>query len=590
MQASVNESTLPQSSPKPQLHQQPEPQQPEPQQAELPPPPPAEARTIFSLDSKAMARLAQKTAVAIAWLLILPDAVALLPSSPDFMSWFIRLLGLWISALVLWYVGFLGILHLVRLAGEGVSTDKDGIRLWRFAKIIAWERVEAVAIEPQEAFSRLFSLKPMAYRLIIFERPRKALKFFSSRLIPHNIPSFLFAPEQFDSLCRTISANAMQTVAQEPNVLLVRPISLNRLRLMYNMMTGQRVFLTLLVAFGLVSLLGRKAFVNYSYNYGNRDLSEHLYLEAKERYKLALALDPPFAAGWYNLAIAEYNLGDFAEAEKHWRKALLYKPDYVEAKVSLAHMFIQERQFKQAQDLLDSALNLATLDPFALVNRADLNMHLGLYSAALADARAALAQDERNPALRYMAACLAAEAKLRLGNASEALKLLSTLGPASATDLHHDENVAFRLSVESLCLSALGQHEKAVALGEDALRRSPKSAHALFGLIDIYFTEGELQAIPKLLSIAKETFPESPYTYLKQCQLAVRERDNRLAHSAFSHLQCMQNQDADSLAQTAELARELGETEQAVALAKRSLAIDPSSRSAQLILLNMRAQ
>lgn len=565
MQPPSNDSTVPELSPQP-------------------------GRTIFPLHSKAMARLAQKTAVAIAWLLIMPDAVALLPSSPDFMSWFIRLLGLWISALVLWYVGFLGILQLVRLAGEGVSTDKDGIRLWRFAKPIPWERIEAVAIEPQEAFSRLFSLNPTAYRLIVFERPHKALRFFSSRLVPHNIPSFLFAPEQFSSLCRTISARAMQTVPQEQNVLLVRPISLNRLRLMYNMMTGQRFLLTLLVAFGMVSLLGRKAFVNYSYNYGNRYLSEHRYYEAMERYKMALALDPPFAAGWYNQAIAEYNLGDFADAEKHWRKALLYKPDYVEAKVSLAHMFIQERKFKQAQDLLDSALNLATLDPFALVNRADLNLHLGLYAAALSDARAALAQDERNPALRYMATCLAAEAKLRLGSASEALKLLSTLGPASSTDYHHDENVAFRLSVESLCLSALGQNKKAVALGEDALRRSPKSAHALFGLIDIYFAEGELQAVPKLLLMAKENFPESPYTYIKQCQLALHDKDMHLARTTYAHLKTMLNQDADSFAQTAQLAQALGETEQAVALAKCSLAIDPSSRPAQLILSSLRPQ
>ena len=542
-----------------------------------------ESRRVFALDSLAMARLAQATAVAIAWLLILPDAVALLPSSPDFLTWFIKLLGLWISALVLWYVGFLGILHIVRLAGEGVSTDTDGIRLWRFAKPIPWERIEAVEVEPQEAFSKLFSLKPMAYRLIFFERPKKTtFKIFHNRLIVHNIPSFLFSPEKFTALTESICMSAMGTVASVPNVLLVPPASLKKLRLMHKMMAGQRLLLTLIVAFGLLSLLGRKAFVNYSYNYGNRCLSEKKFAEAKDRYKLALALEPPFAAGWYNLAVTEYDMSDFAAAERHWKKALLYKPDYVEAKVSLANMYIRERKFKEAGELLNSALNLAPLDAFALVNRADLNVHLGHYNIALGDARTALAQGERNPALRYMATCLSAEAKLNLGDANAALKMISTLGPVD--DAHQGENVAFRMSVESHCLSQLNRQHDAEKLARQAVERAPASEHELFGLIDILLLSGQFEQARKFLAVAQQRFPSNPYTQIGLCRDAINRKDNASARTYLASLVKSTSQDAVSLVESAQLARELQDNEQAKTFALHSLSIEPDSKTAQNVL------
>ncbi len=543
---------------------------------------PDSSRT-FALDSRAMARLAQATSKAIAWLLILPDAVALLPSSPDFLSWFIKLLGLWISALVLWYVGFLGILHIVRLFGQGIYTDRAGIKLWRFAKPIPWERIEAVEIEPQEAFSRLFSLKPLAYRLIMFERPKKsAFKIFGNRLIPHNIPSFLFSPEQFNDLSETICSNALQTVTSVPNVLLVPATSLKKLRLMHKMMAGQRLLLTLLVAFGLLSLLGRKAFVNYSYNFGNRCLSEKRYAEAKERYKLALALEPPFAAGWYNLAVTEYDMNDFAAAERHWKKALLYKPDYVEAKVNLANLYIQERKFKQAGELLNSALNLAPLDAFALVNRADLNLQLGRYQSALGDARAALAQNERSPAMRYMAICLSAEAKLHLGYAQAALKMVEELGPVDACK--NGENTAFRLAVESQCWSALHKYDVAERLARQALNKAPGSAHELFGLIEILIARGKTEDAADFLATARKRFPDSPYTEIGFCRVALNRKNDAQARAALARLAEIKNQDATSLAMCANLAHQMGEEQQSLLFAKRSLAIEPDGRQVQSVL------
>ncbi len=527
-----------------------------------------------------MATLARATAVAIAWLLILPDTISLLPSTPDVTTWFLRLLGLWISALVLWYVGFLAILHLVRFIGQGVSTSEAGLKLWRFAKPIPWSQIEAVEIEPQEAFSRLFSLKPVATRLIVFERPRKSYKLFAGRLVPHNIPSFLFSKEQFDLLSDTICRNAMQTEPSAKNVLLVPASALKKLRLVHKMMAGQRLLLTLLVAFGLLSLLGRKAIVHYSYNYGLTCLSQNRYVEAKKRIELALSLDPVFAPGWYELARTEYFLGDSAAAEKHWRKALLYKPDYVEAKCSLAHLCIQQRDFNQARDYLDSALNLAPLNAHALLKRADLNMHVGLYREGLSDARASMAQNEGSAVLRYSATCLLAQGKLKLGDPSTAEDILSRLGPIDSRKFRHGEDVNFRIILESQC--KLAKHDGAAAqrLAELAVKNAPDSKDALFNLIDILFTEHKYSAVNNLIATAHSKFPEDSRTSLAACKYATFRGQNLTAESI---LESFTAQDIESLLTAANLALQLSKPGKAIAFAGHALKIDPQNKKAQAI-------
>lgn len=539
-----------------------------------------EPSRVFALDQRAMATLARATAVAIAWLLILPDSISLLPSTPDFMTWFLRLLGLWISALVLWYVGFLTILHVVRLVGQGISTSDAGLKLWRFAKPIAWTQIEAVEIEPQEAFSKLFSLKPTATRLIVFERPKKTYKLFAGRLVPHNIPSFLFSKEQFDLLSDTICRNAMHTSPAARNVLLVPATSLKKLRLIHKMMAGQRLLLTLLVAFGLLSLLGRKAIVHYSYNYGLTCLSQNRYVEAKKRIELALALDPVFAPGWYELARTEYFLGDSSSAEKHWRRALLYKPDYVEAKCSLAHLCIQERKFNQARDYLESALNLAPLNAHALLKRADLNMHIGRYRDGLSDARASMAQNEGSALLRYSAMCLLAEGKLKLGDPVAAQEILTSLGPLDWRQFSQGEDVNFRIILESQCKLALHENKDALRLAELAYKNVPDSKDALFNLLDVLTSLEKYSALQPFIKTAEAKYPDDQRTTLFLCRSDLRQRQLGAARAI---LEKFKAQDLESLVTAASLALQLGKPEQAINFSGQALQIEPQNKAAQSI-------
>jgi tetratricopeptide (TPR) repeat protein len=509
-----------------------------------------------------MATLARATAVAIAWLLILPDSISVLPTSPDVTTWFLRLLGLWISALVLWYVGFLAILNIVRLVGEGISTSEAGLKLWRFAKPIPWSQIEAVEIEPQEAFSKLFSLKPVATRLILFERPKKTYKLFAGRLVAHNIPSFLFSKEQFDLLSDTICRNAMQTMPSAKNVLLVPATSLKKLRLVHKMMAGQRLLLTMLVAFGLTCL------------------SQNRYVEAKKRIELALSLDPVFAPGWYELARTEYFLGDSTSAEKHWRKALLYKPDYVEAKCSLAHILIQGRKFNQARDYLDSALNLAPLNAHALLKRADLNMHIGRYRDGMSDARASLAQNDGGAALRYSATCLLAEGKLRLGDPVAAEAILARLGSLDFHAFRQGEDVNYRIVLESQCSLARHDDKEAVRLAQLAFKNAPDSKDALFNLLDILSTLDKDTDLQSLLKTAEAKYPDDQRTSLLLCKSLIRQQKTEAAEAI---LEKFKAQDLDSLLKAAALSVQLDKPDQAINFAGQALQIEPQDKQAQRI-------
>ena len=212
---------------------------------------------LYRLHAKAMTQLAHGTCVVIASLLAIPDGIALIPRSTDLVSWILSVIGVWLSAAVLWFVGFLGILHCVSFLVKGVEVNEQGIRLWRFARPIPWQRLDAVAMEPQYFFSKLFSLKPVARKLTIFEQKNSWRKGAEPHLVPHHLPSFLFAPEEFENLLADITQRKFNFVPTASDVVVAEPQTFARLKSVYGLLGWQRVALTILISFGLVTLLGR---------------------------------------------------------------------------------------------------------------------------------------------------------------------------------------------------------------------------------------------------------------------------------------------------------------------------------------------
>ena len=323
----------------------------------------------YSLHSQAMAQLAIGTSVVIASLLVIPDGVALIPNASDFGAWVLSIIGIWISASVLWFVGFLAIMHAVRFFVGSVEVSDKHVKFWRFARPIMWADVAAIANEPQLFFTKVFSLKETARRLTIFELKKSWRKKLTFNLVPHHLPSFFFAPRDFDRMILDICQRKFGYVPNGLEVVVAQPSAFDQLRSIYKSLAWQRVLLSLVIALGLVMLLGRKAYVNFQYNSGNKAMSAQNLPRAKEMYSAALAMEPTFAAGWNNLGNTEFQMGDFVLAEKHWKRSLLYKPDFVEAKISLSYLYLQNREFSKAGEFIDSALKLAPMNPYALVNR-----------------------------------------------------------------------------------------------------------------------------------------------------------------------------------------------------------------------------
>jgi tetratricopeptide (TPR) repeat protein len=530
--------------------------------------------TTFNFNSRSLAKLAQATSSSIAWLLILPDAMALLPNSDDPVAYFLKLLGLWLSAAVLWFVSFWGILNLVRLSVAQVTVSSDGIKLWRFAKIIPWENIQAVEIAPQLVFSKFFSLAETARRLTLFESRKSGPKILQGRLITHNIPSFLFSTKDFDRLASSIAQHKFGLRCQLQNVLLFEPQAFRRLGRLNKVAGLQRLLITALIAFGLISLLGRKAVVNYSYNYGNKCLAEGDLPEAKSRYQTALAFEPGFSAALNNLALAEFRSGDIDGARAHWQRAIAFKPDYVEAKISLAHLCLKERQFDQANSYIERALNLAPLNPYATLKRAEYNMQLGRSRVALADARAVTTQNPSEQ-VKSAALCLMAQAKLRSGDIEGAQRSLTQLSLVSnPVDAEFQSYKALVESQVYLALKDLGRAEK---YGRLALCLHKDDVECTQNLVHILVLRNELAAARELAfqAVAKRT--TSPFGYIAKIEVATAQKDFEQASKQLLIAANLPSVDAYSSRLLASQALTLGHSHEAIYLLRRALKIDSSS-------------
>ncbi len=550
-------------------------------------PEPDSSSRLYTLQSKAMTQLAIGTCVVIASLLAIPDGVALIPQSTDLVSWILKVIGIWVSAAVLWFVGFLGILHCVSFLVKGVELNQDGIRLWRLARPIRWQQIDAVAMEPQYFFSKIFSLTPTAKKLTIFERKSSWRKGAEPHLVPHHLPSFLFAPAEFERLLADITRQKFNLEPSAPDVVVAEPASFGRLKSVYGLLAWQRIALSFLIAFGLVTVLGRKAVVNYQYNSGNKAMRLKDYAAAKERYETASMVDPTFAAAWNNLANVEFLLGDFKSAEKHWQRAIFYKPDFVEAKISLAYFALQKRDFATAKDLIDSALDLAPLNAAGIVTRADYAMRIGRVHDAINDARLVLAEDpKRTGSARYTAACIFAQGRLRQDNPLEAQKILDQDAPLRDPLAHDGTNISFRLLVTAAVDRALNKLDDAKTAIDTAIQRAPDSEEILIEKARVQIALKDSVGAATTLDAASKLNAKDPWVYILRAQLL--HGSEPVAAQLKLALACP-NQDAESLAQIAKFYEQIGDLETAHLAAAKAAKIESNNPVALKVLRYIRS-
>lgn len=347
----------------------------------------------FDFDFKATARLAQGTAAVVATLLAFLDTLALIPEAKSLTSLLIDFIGLWISALILWYVSFQIIIHTLGLFLGSIKLSDKGLKLGHFGRLISWEKMEALAVEPQPTFSQICRLKPQALRLTIFERRK-------GRLASYDLPSFFYSRELFQDLVQRICKRLAGLHIDTMNAFVFSEINnqTNKdLKGAYAGKARQRLLIVVVIAVGLVFVMGRKTAVNYLYNSGNYYYHAANYSEAKDFYQKALRIDPGFTFAWAGLAATEFHLNNHQSAAANWRKALRLKPDFVEPKVGLAYLLIQEGKFAEAKELLNRALRRDPRNSAALLNMADINLKTGNSTEALRIARFVLTFEPQNP-------------------------------------------------------------------------------------------------------------------------------------------------------------------------------------------------
>jgi tetratricopeptide (TPR) repeat protein len=125
---------------------------------------------------------------------------------------------------------------------------------------------------------------------------------------------------------------------------------------------------------------------------------------ASERISLRELQHPP-APKAVNAALAGERFaqsGKYERAADELRKAVQISPEFAQAHASLGVQYVRLRQFQQAKDEFDRALEIAGPDPVILSNLAFARTALGDYAAGAAAAREALRIDPNEAHAHYI--------------------------------------------------------------------------------------------------------------------------------------------------------------------------------------------
>lgn len=552
----------------------------------------------FLYDRQALAFLGIRTAVVVATILSIPDGIALIPASSTVTAWVLALVGCWTTALVLWFVFFVGFMNAMRLFVGGIEIGPHGIKLWRFGRLIPWDKVEAVEIEDEDLFSRIFSFERKVKRLTLFKHidfrgkgkkaglPPGAVKkgFFDTILVPNYIASFFFSEKDFEEMCRAICRYRFQLDSGDYPVLLLPLAQLPAVRKAHHFLRWQRILVSVLIALGITMFLSRKAVVLYSYNEGQKFYRLRDYASAEQRFLTAVTIERSFAPAWHGLASAEFHLGRFENASRNWKESLKWKPDFVEAKVSLAYLSLQQRNFDEAEKLINSALALAPANPTALLNRADLYLRTGHVRAATQDARLVISQSESLPTDQevFMATCLLAQAKLIQGKTQEAAQILAPL-PVTEAKLAMGENLTYRLLVGAQIELAQGHVSKAERLARLALKRS-ESLDTLLVMAQVRLARKDYDVAQAILERCKAMMPNNPWVYIHACQVNLERHHKDVALRNLNSAEQCGRLDPLCMSRIADLYLKLGENDKALEAARESLKLEPINPVAQNVV------
>lgn len=518
----------------------------------------------------AIFRLSLGTSAAIATALAIPDAFSLLPSAPSLLVWAVRLAGLWMYAYLLWAVGFLSLLHIVRLLGGGVKLDSEGLSLGKFSKKIKWEQIEFVAIEERKAFSKAFCIEARELKMHVRKTDKK--------ITVKSIGSFQFSPEQFFSLFHHICFMSAGVRVSSFGAMVFRDPMSRELKKQAEQGRVKRILLTIVIASSLLIFLGRKSAVNYYFNLGNKQSTMANEQKAAEYYRIATNIDWTFPPAWDRLARSEFRTGNIELARVHWQKALSVKPDYVESKLGLANIYMLEGNIEEADKLISKANRLAEYDEAGYLNRAIIESMKGNNASAISLLLPFIKQSTG----RDLATAYLARFYIKQGEYERARNLL-----ANPSLLNNKQLASFTGTVQAELALAEGRNEDAArALSVvDLSKVKDPNVQVDFALLSIQ--QKQLRQAQEFLDKASAMNKTSPWIALARARLCAARKEAAAANAYLQYCIAWKYNDPALLAACAKFLAETGDAYGAKTLALKALSIDGTNKLARDLSLSL---
>ncbi len=110
---------------------------------------------------------------------------------------------------------------------------------------------------------------------------------------------------------------------------------------------------------------------------GHVHMNKHKYVEAQTCYSLCLNLDPDNAVAYFNRGVAHYWNEHYEEANTDLAQARLLRPNYIDYIENHALALIKTKQWQQAKDALDKAIELGSKHTRIWYLRSNVRARLG---------------------------------------------------------------------------------------------------------------------------------------------------------------------------------------------------------------------
>lgn len=235
---------------------------------------------------------------------------------------------------------------------------------------------------------------------------------------------------------------------------------------------------------------------------------EKVKTEAKQLAQDAVTVAPENQDALYALGLAEYRLGDTADAEAQLKKTLARFPDHWLSSLALVTMYMGRKDYKSAEDVLQKAAQATPPSLEAIIALGQLYNLTGKTSQAEQEFRAALQSDPKSG----LALTNLAELELQNGRKKEAEE---TYRRASRSgDKEAEPSYAFFLRDQ-------GRVNEAIAEFRRLAEQDPKDRIARSRLITAYLEQNRIDDAQKVVAPVLKASPHDAAALFQRSRIEI---------------------------------------------------------------------